>query len=132
MRRKIEIPKDLEETWLKEAYELQKTWLEDSKSQPGTALTSDAAIQAETLRAAYIAGRKASYEESHNLKTILHHAKKTLEFYADPLTWSPGIAFSQNNLLHETDMYCVRGDHFYGGKKAKLFLEDFRNQTDPS
>lgn len=48
---------------------------------------------------------------------------KALRFYADKSSWLHGIAYSQNNLLVESDMYLYRGDYFYGGKLARQTLE---------
>lgn len=63
--------------------------------------------------------------ERDRLQRQVEVLKLALEFYASPNHWQHGIAYSQNNLMIESDMYCLSGHHLYAGKAAKDALAEW-------
>lgn len=65
---------------------------------------------------------KDVYNKLQAADELIERLEEKLSFYGDKANWQHGIAYSQNNLMIESDMYCERGDHLYAGRAAKQAL----------
>lgn len=56
-------------------------------------------------------------------------ALEVIEFYARRENWDHGIAYAQNQLISDNDIYLHKGHYFYGGKRARAFLRKHKGET---